>query len=88
MCQPACKLQAGESVAPDNPVTTLLGRGSVASLETRGHQHGSDIDTADLVFRFNDAECGGKYTQYVGAQLPMPEVSETQDQKNTRRGAV
>jgi len=32
------------------------------------HTHGADIDAADLVFRFNDAEVGGENTQFVGAR--------------------
>mmetsp|Transcript_60998 Transcript_60998/g.145348 ORF Transcript_60998/g.145348 Transcript_60998/m.145348 type:complete len:314 (+) Transcript_60998:65-1006(+) len=32
------------------------------------HQHGQDIDSADLVFRFNDAEIGGNVSASVGVR--------------------
>mmetsp|Transcript_32129 Transcript_32129/g.75451 ORF Transcript_32129/g.75451 Transcript_32129/m.75451 type:complete len:334 (-) Transcript_32129:42-1043(-) len=32
------------------------------------HEHGAAIDEADLVFRFNDAPCGGNLSKYVGSR--------------------
>mmetsp|Transcript_9167 Transcript_9167/g.20425 ORF Transcript_9167/g.20425 Transcript_9167/m.20425 type:complete len:319 (-) Transcript_9167:85-1041(-) len=55
------------------------------------HMHGDEIDSADLVFRFNDAPAGGKYKEHVGerddvhfinAEI-MKDISRYEDEEPT-----
>mmetsp|Transcript_46429 Transcript_46429/g.110631 ORF Transcript_46429/g.110631 Transcript_46429/m.110631 type:complete len:597 (+) Transcript_46429:111-1901(+) len=35
------------------------------------HHYGADIDSAELVFRFNDAEIGGEFEKYAGSRVDV-----------------
>mmetsp|Transcript_10771 Transcript_10771/g.24604 ORF Transcript_10771/g.24604 Transcript_10771/m.24604 type:complete len:349 (+) Transcript_10771:134-1180(+) len=64
------KLWEGPPISPFVDGRRSAGRCAVVSNSgvMLSHQHGAEIDAADLIFRFNDAEIGGNLSAAVGSR--------------------